>query len=58
MMYDPGILIITTSKFHIRRARYVWRKVLGREDGSTTAPQTTTPSTPTAGGEMAARSNR
>lgn len=26
-------VLITTSKFHTRRARYVWRKVLEREDG-------------------------
>jgi uncharacterized SAM-binding protein YcdF (DUF218 family) len=26
-------ILITTSKFHTRRARYVWRKVLDREEG-------------------------
>ncbi len=26
-------VLITTSKFHTRRARYVWRKVLDRQDG-------------------------
>ncbi len=31
--YLGRTLIITTSKFHTRRARYVWGKVLGREDG-------------------------
>lgn len=31
--YNVGTVIITTSKFHTRRALYVWQKVLKRQDG-------------------------
>jgi uncharacterized SAM-binding protein YcdF (DUF218 family) len=30
---DIGSMIITTSKFHSRRARFVWRKVMGTDEG-------------------------
>ena len=36
-------LIITTSKFHSRRARYVWRKVMGTEEGIYTSAATDDP---------------
>lgn len=31
--HNVNTLIITTSKFHTRRARYVWQKVMGKEQG-------------------------
>ena len=31
--YNINSILITTSKFHTRRARYVWQKVLGRKEG-------------------------
>ncbi|HBE92706.1 MAG TPA: hypothetical protein DDW55_09330 [Gammaproteobacteria bacterium] len=31
--HNVGTVIITTSKFHTRRALYVWQKVLKRQDG-------------------------
>lgn len=31
--HGVNTLIITTSKFHTRRARYVWRKVMEKEQG-------------------------
>lgn len=39
-------LIITTSKFHSRRARYVWRKVMGTEEGIYTSTATDDPFDP------------
>ena len=39
-------LIITTSKFHSRRARYVWRKVMGTEEGIYTSAATDDPFDP------------
>jgi len=36
-------VIITTSKFHSRRARYVWRKVMGTEEGIYTSAATDDP---------------
>lgn len=39
-------LIITTSKFHSRRARYVWRKVMGKEEGIYTSAATDDPFDP------------
>ena len=38
--------IITTSKFHSRRARYVWRKVMGKEEGIYTSVATDDPFDP------------
>ncbi len=43
---DVNTFIITTSKFHTRRALYVWRKVLGREEGITTSAATEDPFDP------------
>ena len=31
--YGVSSLIVTTSKFHTRRARYVWRKVMEKQEG-------------------------
>ena len=31
--YNINSVLITTSKFHTRRARYVWQKVLDRKEG-------------------------
>ena len=39
-------MIITTSKFHSRRARYVWRKVMGTEEGIYTSAATDDPFDP------------
>ena len=39
-------ILITTSKFHTRRARYVWRKVLDRQDGIYTSAATDDPFNP------------
>jgi uncharacterized SAM-binding protein YcdF (DUF218 family) len=39
-------VLITTSKFHTRRARYVWRKVLGRQDGIYTSAAADDPFNP------------
>lgn len=39
-------VIITTSKFHTRRALYVWRKVLGTEDGISISAATGDPFDP------------
>jgi len=39
-------VIITTSKFHTRRARYVWRKVMGKEEGIYTSAATGDPFDP------------
>ena len=30
---DIDSMILTTSKFHARRARFVWRKVMGADQG-------------------------
>ena len=41
-------VIITTSKFHTRRARYVWQKVLNREHGIYTSAAASDPFDPQA----------
>ena len=39
-------VLITTSKFHTRRARYVWRKVLDRQEGIYTSAAADDPFAP------------